>query len=622
MAIYYIFSLPSYSYASGVDYGRIIHAVPAHTDADKLGTTGRKMSPFHITISPNGDGIRDRATIRACVPKGSRPTLWVFYQNFGTNLPVDKEIFGSAQVKRIAGGCRPNEIRVQGVWDGRTPLFALKDRPQGGYRMMFCHGSTNPVGKSPYISQCSKHVAVQHRNVWVYAPYHRSFLPSQRIPIKIMTDAAFASVSLWDNRLEKRHRLWTGVEPGAFRYIVLPPDLEPGVYRIRVVVRGEIFVTPVSVRSRTISLTRPPVKTALMVMPSLTWMAYNRYDGSRDGIADSWYTVGTDKRVPGVRFYAPIISQNLHSQEHDYANISNLFSWLAEPTAEGPVGRSFQLITDYEFAALDQSVINKYSAIMFPSHTEYYTQAMYTKLMRYRSLGGNVVFLSANSFYRRIVINSGRLIPDWPTSVPCRCNRSSEASDYAIAGTGFRAFIRGKTPMYMTDTARTVAPWLFSDTTWIAGSRVGFAALEVDEPPSVPGKDTLHPLFIGSGTMPVATEPTSGIMFHKSGAKTLSLGNMNFLNNLSDERLPQDERRELRLFLDNVWSSFVYNNHRSHSARQASCAILPRKEGLCPDYEEEYDDDITSNKLVPLGSACEACPLASACSSAGQGCVS
>ena len=43
-----------------------------------------------------------------------------------------------------------------------------------------------------------------------------------------------------------------------------------------------------------------------------------------------------------------------------------------------------------------------YDLLVFPGHTEYVTTALYDLVEGFRDLGGNLMFLSANNFFRRV----------------------------------------------------------------------------------------------------------------------------------------------------------------------------------------------------------------------------
>ena len=50
-----------------------------------------------------------------------------------------------------------------------------------------------------------------------------------------------------------------------------------------------------------------------------------------------------------------------------------------------------------------------YDLLVFPGHHEYVTAHTYDAVERFRDLGGNLMFLSANSFYWRIVKHPGAM---------------------------------------------------------------------------------------------------------------------------------------------------------------------------------------------------------------------
>ena len=91
-------------------------------------------------------------------------------------------------------------------------------------------------------------------------------------------------------------------------------------------------------------------------------------------------------------------------------------------------------MTDVELGRLPLSTLRRYSAIVFPGHTEYYEPATYDLLKRYRDQGGNLVFLQANPFYRQV-----RLDPEHNAIVMTDYDAREGRSDFASPGSATTA---------------------------------------------------------------------------------------------------------------------------------------------------------------------------------------
>ena len=132
-----------------------------------------------------------------------------------------------------------------------------------------------------------------------------------------------------------------------------------------------------------------------IVLPTLTWQAYNFRDDDADGDADSWYAQGTTARLgrpfenrgvpPHYKYYdQPFLRWLIQSDRN--------VDYLAQSDLETSSG-----------AALASA----YAAIVFPGHHEYVTEREYDAVEAYRDRGGNLMFLSANNFFYKVVERGG-----------------------------------------------------------------------------------------------------------------------------------------------------------------------------------------------------------------------
>ena len=131
-------------------------------------------------------------------------------------------------------------------------------------------------------------------------------------------------------------------------------------------------------------------------MPTLTWQAYNLRDEDGDGRGDSWYAHPSHKTV---RLGRPFLNRGVPNYFRRYdLPFLHWLSWndrrvdyLAQSDLEGRLSSAVL------------SLPGAYDLIVFPGHHEYVTTREYDLVEGYRDLGGNLMFLSANNFFWRVV---------------------------------------------------------------------------------------------------------------------------------------------------------------------------------------------------------------------------
>ena len=143
--------------------------------------------------------------------------------------------------------------------------------------------------------------------------------------------------------------------------------------------------------------TVPGQNRVAVVLPTYTWQAYNFYDANGDGRPDSWY--GDPKRH-NVQLGRPYL--NSGKPPHYRTNQRGFLRFLVH------TGRQADYLTDEDleqFASGDD-LAKLYDLVIFSGHEEYVTQQIYDVVQRYRDLGGNLAFLSANNFFRHVVLSN------------------------------------------------------------------------------------------------------------------------------------------------------------------------------------------------------------------------
>ena len=230
-------------------------------------------------------------------------------------------------------------------------------------------------------------------------------------------------------------------------------DWSSGLYFARLsAADGRVGFAPFVVRPRRLGEHRVAV-----VLPTLTWQAYNLRDEDGDGRGDSWYA---DWRTKTVRMGRPFLSRGVPYNFRRYD--LPFLTWLAR------TGRDVDVLaqSDLEAAGSSRALADAYDLIVFPGHHEYVTTREYDLIEGYRNLGGNLMFLSANNFFWQVVRRG-------QTLTKTKLWRDLGRPEAALIGVQYRA--NGKAPRQPWIIRRSpAASWIFAGT----GLRAGIAALE------------------------------------------------------------------------------------------------------------------------------------------------
>jgi hypothetical protein len=238
----------------------------------------------------------------------------------------------------------------------------------------------------------------------------------------------------------------------------LPPDWPSGLYDLRLASAGQIGYAPVVIRPARLGTAQIAV-----IVPTNTWAAYNFADPDGNGLANTWYAGGLG--TPTVRLGLPFIGGG--APPHWYG--TDFLAWL------GARGLRPDMLTDDDLEAVPNArlLTRAYSAIVFAGHEEYVTTHEYDLIARYRDLGGNLAFLSADSLFWRVDRHGPilRRIAQW---------RDLGRPEAAVVGVQYVANDGGqhRGPYRVVDTA--AAPWLFRGTGLRNGSTFGSYGVEFD----------------------------------------------------------------------------------------------------------------------------------------------
>jgi len=226
-----------------------------------------------------------------------------------------------------------------------------------------------------------------------------------------------------------------------------------GLYFARLVaVDGRVGFAPFVVPPKRLGQHRVAV-----VLPTLTWQAYNMRDGDGDGKGDSWYAKGR-KRV--VRLDRPYLNRGVPPYFRCYD--LPFLNWLAR------TGRRVDVLaqSDLEQAPSASALVAAYDLIVFPGHHEYVTTHEYDLIEGYRDLGGNLMFLSANNFFWRVVRVDNTIVKteQW---------RDLGRPEAALIGVQYRGNDGGRRRAPWTLTRAPAARWVFAGTGLGPGDQFG-----------------------------------------------------------------------------------------------------------------------------------------------------
>jgi len=246
-----------------------------------------------------------------------------------------------------------------------------------------------------------------------------------------------------------------------------------------------------------------------VVMPTNTWQAYNFRDDDNDGTPNTWYA---NESVTTVNLDRPYLNRGVppHFRQYDLG----FLRWLVL------TGRSPDFYADDDLERVTaRGLLARYDLIIFPGHHEYVTTREYNAIQGYYRGGGNLMFLTSNNFFRRVIRtgSSIRRTEKW---------RELGRPEAGWMGVEYLDWYQEK---YVNRPFEVVgaehAPWLFKHTHLRNGSRFGLFGIEIDTrtADSPPGTHVLAtiPNIFGAGE-------SAEMVFHTTpaGAKVFSAGAM------------------------------------------------------------------------------------------------
>ena len=250
-----------------------------------------------------------------------------------------------------------------------------------------------------------------------------------------------------------------------------------------------------------------------VVLPTETWQAYNFRDDDADGTADTWYA-DPEHRYK-ARLIRPFENRGVppHYREYDEPYLRWLDRW----------GYDVDVLSDAELRRVSGNTLaGAYDLIIFPGHHEYVTAHEFDAVEGYRNLGGSLMFLSANNFFRKITI------ADDVMTLVGQYRKLGRPEATLTGARYFASRSSGRNGSPWVVRASDAGTWIFANSGLEPGSLFASGGIEADNisPASPPGTEVVAeiPNVFGDGRRAQMTyyEAPSGARVFSAGAFTLA----------------------------------------------------------------------------------------------------
>jgi len=482
------------------------------------------------TVSPNGDGFRDRALVRFHLDRPATVRLQVVAT--GDLRRPSKVVWRTRP--RLAAGPHTMVWKPSRGTPDRTYLlrFVVRGR-DGGSRV---YGFEHPRPGKPTSGLVVRILAGDT------AFLQRSYVPGAQASVSIATDARTVRVQFFaypgdgsSGELDRRTGAvamtsavtldWRGHRNGPHAVNLGGFEGWPsGVYFLRITTADRRNgYAPLILRPRRLGGHRVAV-----VLPTNTWQADNLRDSNGDGLGDSWNADGGRRTVDLRR---PYLDSGLPPRLR--AGSGAVLAWLAR------TGRHADYLSDDDFAGVASGDVLRraYDLLVFPGSEELVTKHAYDVIRRYRDLGGRMMFLSAGNFHLRAERqgDSLRRLQPW---------RRLGRPEAAVVGVQYSASRSGGGGKAYVVQGALDEPWAFVGTGLLNGSSFGRFGAEIDSraPSSPAGTVVLAriPRAIGRHAAEMTFYDTA------AGARVFAAGALDFGGSID---LPAAGR-----LVENVWA--------------------------------------------------------------------
>jgi hypothetical protein len=483
--------------------------------ADDGGTPFAGDTPLLTTITPNGDGYRDGAVVRFRL---TEPATVTFQVARTTTVP--------APLYTVTERLEPGEHEF--AWKPETPLnprtyVTLLDATDAAGNTSSYGARTASVAKAPRapVVRLQGIDATLGRQVYDQGQLAR---------VRISTDAPAMTMRIFQSGPERdvvyADNQMAGVDVGAppvrldwrahrdepFGVDVRIGNWASGLYYVELRSDdGRVGYAPFVVRPPQLGAT----SRVAVVLPTNSWQAYNFYDEDGDGWGDTWYAGPPNFTVDLVRPY-----NNKGVMPRFYRYDLPVLHWLYWND------KKVEFLSDADLDALKSGddLARAYDLVIFEGHEEYASEHAYDALTRYRDLGGNLIFLSANNFFWRVSETETVLRKTGQY-------RQIGKPEAQLVGVQYRANDAGQKQGNYGILSAASAPWLWDGTDLTDGGTFGQAVggygIEIDAttPESPPGTLVLAeiPNLYGPGL-------TAQMTYYETpqGAKVFAAGVLDF----------------------------------------------------------------------------------------------
>jgi len=302
-------------------------------------------------------------------------------------------------------------------------------------------------------------------------------------------------------------------------------DWPSGLYFARLeAADGRVGFAPFVLRPRVLG-----EHSVAVVMPTLTWQAYNLRDDNGDGQGDSWYA---SWRIHTVRLARPFLNRGVPYNFRSYD--LPFLGWLDR------TGKQVDVLSqaDLEAAPSSHALARAYRLIVFPGHHEYVTTREYDRIQGYRNLGGHLMFLSADNFCWRVV-RHGRTIEK------TKLWRDLGRPEAALVGVQYRGNDRGTHRGAWILRGARAHSWVFARSDLVPGDGLSNGGIEIDKttpasPKNIQVLAEIPNLFGPGFTGQMTYYQTS------SGAEVFAAGAFTLAGNVREPKVAT--------LVENVWS--------------------------------------------------------------------